>query len=262
MIGFMAMGGCKLHDSNDYENLMKRYMNNYDEVTMGDTKDAILYTMGGATFTPSDVKELNIDWVSDAVTIEAYDGTEVVISETSNRALTDSTTMHYYLAPDGTLHIRFGIPGLRKRANSLPDKQLLVRVPRSMRLGKVEVNGVGQSVRMDSVLCHAVEINSVSRQIKLNECEIDEIEVNGVSVNLEATFSKMPKEMELNNVSGTVVLYVPEDAGIALEAAGVVSDFSTELPVVNKGKKKIIGNGACKIESNFVHGELHIGVKK
>ena len=262
LIGMMAMSGCKLHNTNDYENLMEHYMNKYGDVTLGNSKDAKYYVMGGATLAASDVNELNIDWVNGTVTIEVYDGTEVAISETSEDALTDSTTMHYYLESDGTLNIRFGIPGMKSQGENLPDKNLLVRVPRTLRLDEVEMNGLGQSVQMDSVRCSTLEMNSVSRQIDLNECEIDDIEVNSVSTNVQATFSKMPEDIELNNVSGSTVLYVPEDAGITLEWNGVVANFQSELPVVRKGKKKIIGNGACDIECNSVSGKLAIKVKK
>ena len=262
LIGMMAMSGCKLHNTNDYENLMEHYMNKYGDVTLGDSKDAKYYVMGGSTFAAPDVSELNIDWVSGTVTIEAYDGTEVAISETSEDALTDSTTMHYYLESDGTLNIRFGIPGMKSQGENLPDKSLLVRVPRTLRLDEVEVNGIGRSVQMDSVCCSTLEMNSVSRQIDLNECEIDDIEVNSVSTNVQATFSKMPEDIELNNVSGSTVLYVPEDAGFTLEYNGLVSNFFSELPVVRRGKKKVIGNGACEIECNSVSGELAIKVKK
>ena len=262
LIGMMAVSGCKLHNTNDYESLMEHYMNKYGDVTLGDGKDAKYYVMGGATLAASDVSELNIDWVSGTVTIEAYDGTEVAISETSEDALTDSTTMHYYLESDGTLNIRFGIPGMKSQGENLPDKNLLVRVPRTLRLDEVEMNGLGRSIQMDSVRCSTLEMNSVSRQITLNECEIKDIEVNSVSSNVEATFSKMPEGIELNNVSGSTVLYVPEDAGFTLEYNGLVSNFFSELPVVRRGKKKVIGNGACAIECNSVSGELAIKVKK
>lgn len=262
LIGMMAVSGCKLHNTNDYEHLMEHYMNKYGDVTLGNSKDAKYYMMGGSMFAASDVSELNIDWVSGTVTIEAYDGTEVAISETSEDALTDSTTMHYYLESDGTLNIRFGIPGMKAQGENLPDKNLLVRVPRTLRLDEVEMNGLGRSIQMDSVRCSTLEMNSVSRQITLNECEIKDIEVNSVSTNVEATFSKMPEDIELNNVSGSTLLYVPEDAGITLEYNGLVSNFYSELPVARKGKNKVIGNGACEIECNSVSGELAIKVKK
>ena len=53
-----------------------------------------------------------------------------------------------------------------------------------------------------------------------------------------------------------------EDAGIELEVNGLSSDFHSELPVVRKGQKRVIGNGECKIECNSVCRQLDVKVKK
>lgn len=262
VMGMMAVSGCKLTNDNDYGNLVERYMNGKGDVTLGKSKDAEHYVMGGATFAASEVDDLSIDWLSDSVTIEVYDGEELVISETSDKTLNDTTTMYHYLNAKGTLNINYGKPGVRMKGEGLPEKHLLVRVPRTMRLEDVEVNGLGHNLVMNGVRCESLEVNAVSNQITLNECEVDDIEINSVTANMEATFSKMPEEMELNNVSGETVLWVPEDAGITLEMEGMVSNFRSELPVVKKWNKKVIGNGACKIECNCVNGELDIKVKK
>ena len=261
VMGMMAVSGCKLTEGRSNEDILARFTNELGDVKLGDAKNADLYTMGGATFESKKVEKLEIDWYQDSVTIQAYDGNEVIISETSDSALTDSTTMHYYLNSKGTLKIVFGKPGVSMKGSEVPDKQLLVKVPRTLRLESVEVNGLGHNFRMDSVRCEDWEINSVWSQMFLNECEVENIEVNGVSANLSATFSRMPEEIELNNVSGETTLWVPEDAGITLELNGIAHDFHSTLPVATKGKKRVIGNGACKIESNAVSGSLDIIAK-
>ena len=261
VMGMMAVSGCKLTEGRSNEDILARFTNELGDVRLGDAKNADLYTMGGATFESKKVEKLEIDWYLDSVTIQAYDGNEVIISETSDSALTDSTTMHYYLDSKGTLKIVFGKPGVSMKGSEVPDKQLLVKVPRTLRLESVEVNGLGHNFRMDSVRCEDLEINSVWSQMYLNECEVENIEVNGVSANLSATFSRMPEEIELNNVSGETTLWVPEDAGITLELNGIAHDFHSTLPVATKGKKRVIGNGACKIESNAVSGSLDIIAK-
>ena len=261
VMGMMAVSGCKLTEGRSNEDILARFTNELGDVKLGDAKNADLYTMGGATFESKKVENLEIDWYHDSVTIQAYDGNEVIISETSDSALTDSTTMHYYFDSKGTLKIVFGKPGVSMKGSEVPDKQLLVKVPRTLRLESVEVNGLGHNFRMDSVCCEDLEINSVWSQMYLNECEVKNIEVNGVSADLSATFSQMPEEIELNNVSGKTTLWVPEDAGITLELNGIAHDFHSTLPVATKGKKKVIGNGACKIESNAVSGDLDIIAK-
>ncbi len=261
LMGIMALGSCKLSNDRNIKNIDKKFYNRDGLVTLGSQGNADKYTMGGASLDASKVKELEIDWLGDSVTISTYDGNELVFSETSEESLVDSRTMHYRLDDDGTLEIVFGKPGVKMEGKEVPDKRLTVMVPRTLLLEKVELNGVGYNVLMDSVRCEDLEANHVWSSITLNECEIENVEVNGVSTIVEATFSKMPEEMELNNVSGSTMLYVPENAGISIVSSGLISDFESDLPCVRKGSKRIIGDGSCKIESNAVTGKLKIRAK-
>ena len=261
LMGIMALGSCKLSNDRNIKNIDKKFYNRDGLVTLGSQGNADKYTMGGASLDAKKVKELEIDWLGDEVSICAYDGNELVFSETSDETLADNTTVHYRLDDDGTLEIVFGKPGVKMEGKEVPDKRLTVKVPRTLLLEKVELNGIGYTVQMDSVRCEDLEVNHVSNNIVLNECEIETVEVNGVSTIVEATFSKLPEEMELNNVSGSTMLYVPENAGISIESSGLISDFESDLPCSRKGSKRIIGDGSCKIESNTVTGSLEIHVK-
>lgn len=261
LMGIMALGSCKLSNDRNIKNIDKKFYNRDGLVTLGSQGNADKYTMGGASLDASKVKELEIDWLGDSVTIHTYDGNELVFSETSEESLVDSRTMHYRLDDDGTLEIVFGKPGVKMEGKEVPDKRLTVMVPRTLQLERVELNGIGYNVLMDSVRCEDLEANHVSSSITLNECEIENVEVNGVSTIVEATFSKMPEEMELNNVSGSTMLYVPENAGISIESSGLISDFESDLPCSRKGSKHIIGDGSCKIENNAVTGKLKIRAK-
>ncbi len=262
LVGVMTMSGCKLSNGKTFEDLTKEFNYEDGEITLGNETDAEHYTMGGASFGGQQVKALEIEWLHDSVTIVAYDGNEVVISETADSALNDSTTMYHYLQADGTLNIEFGKPGIRFKGEQLPDKQLVVKVPRALTFQSIELNGIGHNLGMDGVRSGSLEVNSVSNCISLNECVLERVEVNGVSPTLDATFSQLPKKMELNYVSGSTVLKMPEDAGFTLEMGGVKQEFYSELPVVKKGFKYVAGDGSCKIESNGVSGTLDIKVKQ
>lgn len=261
LMGVMALGGCKLSNHRSYEQIVEKYLDRNGLVTFGGQDNADKYIMGGASLDAQEVSGLEIDWLSDSVSLQAYDGNDVVFSEVSGKALCDSTTMHYHIDSDGTLEIAFGKPGVKMEGKNVPNKRLTVKVPRTLLLEKVELNGIGYNARMDSIRCETLEANYVSNRLTLNECQTEEIEVNGVSTFVEATFSKMPEEIELNNVSGNTVLYVPEDAGITWEQNGIKNDFSTTLPVHRKGMKRIIGDGSCKIECNSINGSLEIKAK-
>lgn len=262
LMGAMTMGSCKLTSGKNVDELMERLADTDGDIHIGNRNNKDRYEKGSAKVCVAPVKELSIDWMYDSVTIVAYDGKDVEFSETADKPLNDSTMMYYSFGHDGELNITFGKPGVKLNNKELPHKRLLVRVPRTLKLDEIEINGLGHTFRMDSVLCEHLELNNVANRIVLNECEVEEIEVNSVSSDVEATFSRMPDDIELNNVSGSTVLYVPEDAGMTVEMAGVNDDFYSELPGKGKGRKKVIGNGACNIECNSLSGNLAIKVKK
>jgi len=260
-LGVTAMSSCKLTNHRSMEELMG-FADREGNITINDSIHADRYTMGGASFDGQKVEEIEIEWCHDSVQLLAYDGTAVVISETADTQLNDLTTMYHYLTADGELKIAFGKPGTKIKYPGVPNKRLLVMVPRSLGLDKVEVNGLDHALRMDNVACERVELNSVTSNVVLNECKIEELEVNGIHTDLESTFGQMPGRIEMNSVSGNTKLYVPEDAGMEVEMNGMNQSFDCELPVGSKGGKKVVGNGACKIECNGVSSSLRIAARK
>ena len=135
------------------------------EQSIGDYDKDGTYTMGGASLDPSLVKGLSIDWLNDTVSVVSYDGSTVEISEISADPLNDTTTMYYRLTPDGLLSVKFSKSGAALRSGSVPSKHLFVRVPRGHRLDEIEINGLGQYIGIDSVVCGDMELNSVSNYL-------------------------------------------------------------------------------------------------
>ncbi len=263
LMGILTLGGCKLtdHRQHDFQELLNSFVDENGEYTISDD-DGNTYQKGPATLEAAQVRELSVNWLNDSVTIKAYDGNEVLVSETTDTLINDSTTLHYALTDDGELKVEFCKPGVKMKAHDLPQKHLLVMIPRTLHLDEVEVNGVSQNMLIESISCNRMELNSVSNYVTLNECRIDHLESNSVSTyDFMAVFSQLPKDIEWNSVGGSTTLCVPSDAGMTIDLAGVVTDLHSDLPVNRKGKKHVIGNGACEIELNSVSGELYIKEK-
>lgn len=219
------------------------------------------YTKGGGTVSAT-VRDLEVNWLCDSITIEAYDGSEVVFSETSPNSLNDSTTMYYLLDDHGTLlTIQFCRAKVRIKNDSL-HKQLHILVPRNMHLEDIEINGVSHAITLTGIHCENLEINSVAASIILDGSTIGDLELNGVDENLTATFNQLPSDIEFNTVDGNYTLYVPLDAGMTIEMNGLSSELYSGLPVRKEGSHNddatIIGNGACDVEVNGVDSYLAI----
>ncbi len=201
-----------------------------------------LYTPGGTSITDP-VESLSIDWVSGSVVIEQTDDSCISFSETANRPLSDTTALHWHRDHDGELNIQFARSGKfgHKQLENL-NKQLVVRVPRTMALDEIN-------------------ISSVSADVRLNNIRPDDLDLDMVSGSVLAVFDNLPKEINIECVSSDVTLLIPPSAGFTLSQHGVSCEFETDIPTVKHDKKSIAGDGACDIDMECVSGKLTIRKK-
>lgn len=206
------------------------------------------------------ISKLEIDWVSGSVSIESYDGNELLFSETSEKALTEETTMHYWLQNGNHLHIQFGKSGTRFKNF---DKQLTVKVPASWDLDKIELDIVSSDVTVNGIACGEFELDGVSAGVSLNASTVKSLEMNTVSGCLSADFTgadsaARPDKISLESVSGSASLRLPEDWGFNAEMESVSGKFKCSFATkVSKGEYTY-GDGGIEIEMESVSGNLSI----
>ncbi len=258
LTGALVVGGCKLTNYKDLDRALNGYSDANTGLTIGEAGDSKTYQKGPATLGVGNLRELTIDWLGDSVSVKAYDGNEVQLSETANIALVDTTTLHYTLTPEGELKICFCRPGTRIKAKDMPEKHLLVLLPRTLCLDEVEVNGISQRVAIDEICCKSLELNGVTDCTMLSRCRMKHLESSSVDGNLEAVFDQLPEDIELNNVSGSIVFHIPSDAGMTIEMDGPKTRLHSDLPFRKRGGDWVLGNGACKVEVSSVGGEIFV----
>ena len=228
-IGLMTVSGCKLSEGDFQEEINEtemRYMNENGDFRMPDNGDDARLAMDGITIGSDKVKALSIDWIHDTVTIEAYDGTDVVVSEVSDKEL-NNTVME-----KGTVMA----------------KHLFVRVPRTVKLDKLAVDGMSNTLQMVGVSSRDLDLKGLSSSVQIDECELGKMEVGmNCSLTVEARFKQLPDKIELNSTGCFAVLYVPGDAGMTIDVDGYCSKINSDLPIVRNGKKRVIGDGHCKV---------------
>ena len=252
--GLLTLSGCKLSMGNpmeDSDEVKARYENEDGDFQMPDNGDGARLAMGGLTIGSNKVKALSIDWITDTVTIEGYDGTDVVVSEVSDEELNDSNSMYYSLSPEGKLSLLFCKPGIVIKKGTVLSKHLFVRVPRTLKMDELVVDGGSHTVQLDGVSSKEMDVKGLVNSVQINECELGNMKVDiACSPAVEARFTQMPDKIELNSSGCTAVLYVPKDAGISFDLDGMVKKFDCDLPVTRKGKARVAGDGHCKLVMN------------
>ena len=249
--GLLTLSGCKLSEGDFQEEINEtemRYMNENGDFRMPDNGDDARLAMDGITIGSDKVKALSIDWIHDTVTIEAYDGTDVVVSEVSDKELNENISMCYSLSPEGELKILFCKPNTVMEKGTVMAKHLFVRVPRTVKLDKLAVDGMSNTLQMVGVSSRDLDLKGLSSSVQIDECELGKMEVGmNCSLTVEARFKQSPDKIELNSTGCFAVLYVPGDAGMTIDVDGYCSKINSDLPIVRNGKKRVIGDGHCKV---------------
>lgn len=260
--------------------------------------DADRYTAGGASLTAA-VEKVEVDWLSGSVRVVSRPGNTVEFEEAANRALDDNICLYYWL--DGaTLRIRFCRDG-RWDLSGL-EKDLTLYLPEGLALKELEVDSVSARIEADCVSAEELKLDSVSGAIRVSDCAVtgeaglatvsggiaagllgplEELKVNTVSGevavsagevgsvrgdatsgSVSLTLAAAPRRLEVDTVSGSVELYLPEDAGFTLRFDTVSGELSSDLPCRPDGKEYVCGSGAGDYTVDTTSGNLAIRAGK
>lgn len=256
--------------------------------------DAGRYTSGGGSI-DGRVKDLDINWTDGSVLVTRYQGSRIRLSETASGQLTDDTSLHWYL--DGsTLRVQYAASGLRLLPRL--HKQLVVELPASMALDEVEISVASAQVEADGLEAEELVIRSASGRVALRQqglaekvkvetasggvavaaeqveelristasgmvvvdaMQVDEADVNTASGNCTLQFATTPDRLDVNAVSGTVTILLPQDAGFTADVDTLSGVVGGSLQPENLGKNTWVhGNGKSRIQVDTVSGDVYL----
>lgn len=185
------------------------------------------------------VDEIEINWVGGTIEIGVSESDTLYAIETADGSLNDTTMMHWYKDYDGTLHLAFIKPtrSVSLRADSSLHKNLIVKVPYSMPLEDISVNGVDVTLNIKDVQCK-------------------ELDVSGVSIHCGAIFDKAPEDVSVNGVNMQAFLTLPQGTSVSVETDGVGCTFDSEIPLCKEDQ------AACEVSADGVSCYIHVRQNK
>jgi DUF4097 and DUF4098 domain-containing protein YvlB len=277
--------------------------------------DRVVYTSGGvnedtneiivseqATIPAASIQKIKIDWVSGNVTLRVGSGSDITLSESSYRTLTESQKMRYSVSSDGTLKINFcddldSIFNWFDLDANMPSKSLVVEVPASLAgaLQDVEIEVVSASVDLSGVYGVETDIDSVSgainctdvsvdklnlgstsgsivcentkaQQLNLNnvsgsmraEGEFAEIDAETVSGSARLSCATVPSKINVDGVSGSITVALPETAAFTARLDTVSGSISCDFPGTLGSDMVVVGDGSANYRFGTVSGSLRI----
>ena len=245
-----------------------------------------------------DIKNLEIEWVSGNVKIIRGEGKNITFSESDPDGIDTDDRLYYTIdgntlkiecCDSGKIQIGINING------GCGNKELVLMIPQDMLLMDINVDTTSADVEMAGIVaerdiivcttsgdlnisetgCEAAFLDSTSgkldfsgasREVHANTIsgkiafsgDCNEFEADSTSGKVEAAFSHMPDELDIETVSGAVRLDLPGDAAFKLEYDTVSGSMDCEFPVIMYDGAYFVNDGGTEIDVDTTSGNLKI----
>lgn len=250
------------------------------------------------TVSPKDIHSISIDWYDGTVTVEPYDGDEILLEESSNRKLTEKNAMLFHVRK-GTLSIqsRPASSGLFLSSGS-PEKNLHVSLPKNLAqdLKDLSVDAVDAELTLQGLHAKALSIDSVDGPATLQNFKTNTLEINAVDadfllqgVQIQALtvdtadgdftvensqvetlhldtidgdlighFSLCPKEISIDSADGNAELTLPSDSQFTAQWNLSGGTYASDFTGSYQNGTHMVGDGSSRISMDSMDGNLHI----
>lgn len=218
------------------------------------------------------VNTISIDWVSGEINIVKGEGDTIQFSESSSSELNARTSMVSKVV-GSELKINFTREDLGFKFKSL-NKNLTVTVPKDLleldietvsgetsvsniTVNEFEIEKVSGRLVTDNLVAQKVDFNSVSGSTDLKG-SFNSIDGNTVSGSVEIDSLICPNRVDIESVSGSTTLVIPENDGFTAESNRMSGGLKTDFESQSTGRTLVYKNGGAKFRFEGVSGSVTI----
>lgn len=228
------------------------------------------------------ITALDINWVSGDVSVE-IGGDVVKVHESSKKAINENEAMKCAVK-NGVLIIDCYPERVISIGINDSLKNLIVTIPEYyvQRIDTISVSTVSADVNIGAFTMNELDIDTTSGKILLSgayankaeletvsgniaasdNCRFDSFTAETTSGNIKLKPEMLPRETEIDTVSGEIEILTSEDTDFELKFETVSGELTLDYPAVKKGDKYTVGNGEGEIDVDTTSGDLHIGIIK
>lgn len=222
------------------------------------------------SFSPEEIQNLAISWVSGDITIVPADVKEITVQEGSS-----SHPMTTWFE-GSTLVIEF-TEKLGSLFNfDIGSKDLTITVPKNWELDSLSIDAASSSLLVQDLKIESVNVETASGECRFENCQVDSMDVSSASgsiyftgtledlecscasADLDIQVQNVPKEISVSSMSGDLNLTLPENAGFTAELSGLSNSFHSDFPAVFEDGTYRYGDGKCEIEMDGMSSGLYI----
>lgn len=260
------------------------YLNNYTKtridptegITDWDQSNAASESAEALNFDSDSISEIKIEWVAGNITIVKKQNIHTI--RVQEYAPNNSQYQMVAKANGKSLKIQFFEGkhwyGIHDSAGS---KDLLIEVPDSWICQKLELDIAAANLEIHKLAIQEVDIDGASGTCKFVNCMIPDLDIDTASGDVTFTglldtldfdaasasfmgeFQNTPKSIDMDGLSGSLDIALPEDCGFTVSMDGLSSRFSSDFyGTENRNGAHIYGDGRCRIQVDGMNVDVTI----
>lgn len=200
---------------------------------------------GVVPFSASQIKKLEIEWAAGSVRIQAADTDQITISEV--RPEDCKYKMTYQINGD-TLSLSYsqGTIGIGFGNWSIPNKDLVVTVPRDWVCEELELDGAALEINIEGLTVEDLSLDGASCQLKFAG-SVDRVDIDGASADIKLNCESRISSIEVDGASCEIDVTLPNGCGFDAQLSGLSCSFHSDLAGISQGNRYYYGDQHCKI---------------
>lgn len=218
------------------------------------------YTVGNNSISATELKDIEINWISGSVEIETYKGNTIEVSETCPQSLSAGDRVRS-LYENGKLTIQFRQSRFALFGSYAGNKALHIQIPENLakNIQNLALDSVSSDNTVSGLTVQNCNVDNVSGQI-IVDGTVQDFDLDTVSGDCQLTSYISPESVNADSVSGDFTLIVPNDASFTAEHDSISGTINSNFSMLLSGEDTFIcgegGTGAWKFES--VSGDVNI----
>lgn len=231
------------------------------------------FVNGSGSVQADEVTDIAIEWAAGNILIEPGDNDTITFTESG---YADEDQQMVYTLQSGKLTISYCKPALSIGLVSMPEKELIVRVPRNWFCKTLEIDCASTDTVVKNLTIDKVDLNSASNHFLFEWCSIGDMDVDGASNSIEligvidtmdcdglstsikAFLETAPSSIDLDGMSSTLDITLREDAGFRVEMDGLSNDFYSDFDAVIRDGSYVYGSGLFQIDVDGLSSSVFI----
>lgn len=125
---------------------------------------------------------------------------------------------------------------------------------------KLDVNTTSGIMRFSNVQAEETDISTVSGDLEYNGTA-KSFSASSVSAELEANLGNCPEEVDMEAVSGELILEIPENDGFEVDFSSISGNLSSDFPLsgdTGKSGRALYSSGKAKFSFSTTSGNMRI----